>query len=154
MASRSIICRIPRLRQTTDLRDTAGEITILCDNRVQNFFYYSVITFVYIFRTFSNNSGGSRICHFSHKSAWLQLRRIFAAKTHLVSISHNQIVCRQLFPSHEVVFRPIRRTTEKMHRVIIVIFISHFVSANIHHCSVRLHRTIVKFVAYSPYISP
>ena len=114
MASRSIICRIPRLRQITDLRDTAGEITILCDNRVQNFFYYSVITFVYIFRTFSNNSGGSRICHFSHKSAWLQLRRIFAAKTHLVSISHNQIVCRQLFPSHEVVFRPIiRRTTEK-----------------------------------------
>ena len=109
VASRSIICQSPRLRQITDLRDTDGSR------------YFAITEFNYCFiiqsPSFFNEylPEAKRFAFFSRKNDWKKEKsvvsftheqNIICSRTQLDDIAHEQtIILRQLFRCHVVGFR-------------------------------------------------
>ena len=113
VASRSIICQSPRLRQITDLRDTDGSR------------YFAITEFNYCFiiqspSFFLMNIFGKRsdLLFFSRKNDWKKEesvvsftheQNIICSRTQLDDIAHEQtIILRQLFRCLVVGFRLIK----------------------------------------------
>ena len=125
VASRSITCRSQRLINYWSARH--WQITIFCDNWVQQLFYHSITEFVFLMNILRKQSD----LPFSRKSdrkkekstvSFMHVQNIICSQTQLDGIAHEQtIICRQLFVGHVVGCQPMKRKKNLLRMIIIII---------------------------------
>ena len=101
------------------------QITIFCDNRVQELFYHWIPKFVLLM----NILGRWSDLPFSRKSdskkekstvSFTHVQNIICSQTQLEGIVHEQIIiCRQLFAGHVVGFGPMKRKKNLLRMIIL-----------------------------------
>ena len=109
------------------------QVTIFCDNRVQELFYHSIKEFVFLMNILGKWSDLPFLCKSDRNKeistvSFMHQKNIICSQTLLDGIAHEQtIICRQLFAGHVVDSWPMKRKKNLLQMIIIFIaFITHF----------------------------
>ena len=126
MASRSITCQRPRLRQIIDLRDTDKSRYFVITKFNSLLFYHWITEFVFLMNILGKRSNLPFSCKSYRKKekstvSFTHAQNINCSQTQLDGIAHEQtIICRQLFAGHVVGSRPMKRKKNLLQMIIII----------------------------------